>query len=125
MIKIKREYTLILSHLIAFDIKSISLCVLCSYEYELVVIPGVKIDQTVEPLLKIPAKKSPISVNPNDLGGSIAAGKVFTMGVRAKSSEVSIFELLFCFFYERNGMIAGNCIDIISLGDRLSNTTNS
>lgn len=58
------------------------------YTYELLIVPGHEINGT-KPLLTIEAKSSPIHVHPNDLGGSDAALKEFTFGVRLKSEYVS------------------------------------
>lgn len=59
------------------------------YEYELVVYPGVNLNDTVNPVVRVTAKAPPIFINPQDLGGSTAAGQIFTVGIRLKSVKVS------------------------------------
>lgn len=61
------------------------------YEYELVVVPGLTLNQSVTPIIRLTAKEPPMFVNPEDLGGVSSAGLVYTMGVRLKSPEVSDF----------------------------------
>lgn len=58
------------------------------YTYQLVVLAGMDMNDSVTPLLTIDAQDPPIFVNPIDLGGADAAGKIFTMGVRIKSDQV-------------------------------------
>lgn len=63
--------------------------ILHSYEYELIVVPGLVLNDSVIPIIKTYAKEPPILINPSDLGGINAAGKTFTMGIRLKSPKVS------------------------------------
>lgn len=58
------------------------------YKYELLIVPGLDINGT-KPLLTIESNSPPIHVNPIDFGGAKAALKVFTLGVRLKSENVS------------------------------------
>lgn len=66
------------------------------YEYELVVVRGLVLNDSVTPIIRRTAKEPPISLNPEDLGGEAAARHVFTMGVRLKSKEVSQLPLIDC-----------------------------
>lgn len=59
------------------------------YEYELIVVPGLVLNDSVIPIIKTYANEPPILINPSDLGGINAAGKTFTMGMRLKSPKVS------------------------------------
>lgn len=52
--------------------------------------PGLVLNESVTPIIKKITKEPPIYIDPQDLGGSSAAGKKFTMGVRLRSSDVSI-----------------------------------
>lgn len=60
------------------------------YEYELIVVPGLVLNDSITPVIRTKVKEPPVMINPDDLGGSTAAGKTFTMGVRLKSAKVSI-----------------------------------
>lgn len=62
-----------------------------SYEYEVIVVPGDDINDAVKPIIKTVTKEPPIFITPQDLGGSSATYKTFTMGVRLRSQQVSIF----------------------------------
>lgn len=61
------------------------------YEYELVIVRGLFLNDTSPPVIRRTAKEPPILVNPEDLGGENSAGQVYTMGVRLKSKQVSPF----------------------------------
>lgn len=58
------------------------------YEYELIVVPGLDLNDSVVPVIKTRVKEPPALINPVDLGGSTAAGKTFTMGVRLRTQQV-------------------------------------
>lgn len=60
------------------------------YEYELLVVQGLVLNDSVTPIIRRTAKEPPITLSPDELGGKAAARKIFTMGVRLKSPEVSI-----------------------------------
>lgn len=48
-------------------------------------------DRDKKPILIIEAAYPPILVHPNQIGGVLAAGQVFNIGVRLKTSQVSCF----------------------------------
>lgn len=58
------------------------------FDYELVVVPGLVLNDSITPIIKTIAKEPPLFINPPDLGGANAAGKTFTMGIRARSAKV-------------------------------------
>lgn len=60
-----------------------------TYDYELIVMPGLVLNHSLTPTLKKMIKRPPMWIHPVELGGSEAAGKTFTIGVRLKTSEVS------------------------------------
>lgn len=63
------------------------------YEYELLVVPGLVLNDSIKPIVQKIAKEPPIMINPDQLGGSEAAGKTFTMGIRLKTvNNVIAFE---------------------------------
>lgn len=53
-------------------------------------VPGLVLNDSVTPIIRTKVKEPPVMINPEDLGGSTAAGKTFTMGVRLKSPNVSM-----------------------------------
>lgn len=63
------------------------------FMYELVVMKGNEMNETIKPVLTREAKVPPILLNPNELGGEETGGQVFTMGVRVKSKAVSGFAI--------------------------------
>lgn len=60
-----------------------------TYEYELLVVPGLVLNHSMSPTVKKVIKRPPMWIYPDELGGSDAAGKTFTIGVRLKTAEVS------------------------------------
>lgn len=62
-------------------------CLHYRFEYELTVVEGLKINDTIPSILRMRAKQPPIYINPIDLGGSHAAGRIFTLGVRVRSAK--------------------------------------
>lgn len=60
------------------------------FTYQLVVVSGMEMNDSMTPILTAEAKTPPIFVNPFDLGGTESAGKIFTMGVRVKTDKVNI-----------------------------------
>lgn len=64
--------------------------VIFRYEYELVVVQGLVLNDSVTPIIRRTAKEPPLTLSPDELGGKAANRHVFTMGVRLKSPEVSI-----------------------------------
>lgn len=62
----------------------------CRITYELVVMKGHEINESMTPVLKRETALPPILINPSDLGGEETAGEVYTMGVRVKSKAVSV-----------------------------------
>lgn len=58
------------------------------YEYELIVVSGQVLNDTVTPVIRKRVKEPPVLINPEDLGGNVAAGKIFTMGIRLRSEKV-------------------------------------
>lgn len=66
------------------------------FVYELVVHSGKFLNDTTTPIVRVTAKSPPILINPEDLGGSTAAGKLFTVGIRLKSTKVcTVFALFY------------------------------
>lgn len=62
----------------------------------MIVVAGQILNDSIAPIIKRPVKEPPALINPDDLGGSNAAGKIFTMGVRLKSKDViDLIELFF------------------------------
>lgn len=59
------------------------------FEYELVVVPGLVLNDSVAPVIKKRVKEAPVLINIQDLGGDVAAGKTFTMGIRMRTQKVS------------------------------------
>lgn len=57
------------------------------YEYELVVVPGLILNDSIKPIVRKIAKEPPLLINPDQLGGQLAAGKTFTMGIRSKTAN--------------------------------------
>jgi len=57
------------------------------YEYEMVVVPGKVLNDSISPIVKKKAVKPPALINPPDLGGNTAAGKMFTIGIRLKTAD--------------------------------------
>lgn len=68
--------------------------------YELVVMKGNEMNESVKPVLTREATVPPIMFNPSDLGGEETGGQVFTMGVRVKSKAVRHIHIFFnhCMF---------------------------
>jgi hypothetical protein len=64
------------------------------FTYEIVAYPGLKTNETTEPFMKLESKSPPISINPNDLGGLVSAGKVFTIGVRLKTTQGYVSDII-------------------------------
>lgn len=62
------------------------------FVYEAVVRPGpgTRDDRDKKPIVIIPAKSPPILVHPNQIGGAMSAGEIFNIGVRLKTSQVSL-----------------------------------
>jgi hypothetical protein len=58
--------------------------------YQAVVLPGHAANNKNAPLVIIDGTTPPILVNPDRLGGADAVGKVFTIGVRLKTLQVSV-----------------------------------
>lgn len=65
-------------------------CFVFRYEYELVVVQGLVLNDSVTPLIRRTAKVPPMTLSPDELGGEAAAQHKFTMGVRLKSPDVSM-----------------------------------
>lgn len=59
-----------------------------TYDYELIVVPGLDMNHSMVPTLKKVIKKPPTWIHPTELGGEDAAGKTFTISVRLKTSDV-------------------------------------
>lgn len=51
------------------------------------VVPGLVLNDSIKPIVQKIAKEPPIMINPDQLGGSLAAGKTFTMGIRSKTTN--------------------------------------
>lgn len=58
------------------------------FVYELVVMKGNEMNESMKPVFTREATVPPIMFNPSDLGGEETGGQVFTMGVRVKSNKV-------------------------------------
>lgn len=61
-----------------------------SFTYQLVVLPGMELNESLTPIVTIDTKAPPVLLNPDMLGGASAAGKIFTAGVRVKTAAVRI-----------------------------------
>lgn len=53
----------------------------------MLVVRGLILNNTVTPILKLQAKVPPLFVSPDDLGGEITAGQIFTLGVRVRTAQ--------------------------------------
>lgn len=61
------------------------------FTYQLLVVEGSVMNESLTPVLTMEAKIPPLFMNPSDLGGTETAGKIFTLGVRLKSEAVSSY----------------------------------
>lgn len=59
-----------------------------NFTYQLVVYNGINKNKSEIPVVMMESNLPPILVNPDQLGGKAAAGQIFTIGVRVKTSQV-------------------------------------
>lgn len=85
-----------------------------NFTYQLVVYSGINKNKSEIPFVMMEAKLPPILLNPDQLGGREAAGHVFTMGVRVKTSQVCVFDffLFFCEMKYKVVFFLGICFTI-------------
>lgn len=64
-----------------------SIIIYFSFDYELIIVQGLVLNDTIQPIVQKKTKLPPIFVTPDDLGGKLSIGRIYTLGVRIKTQQ--------------------------------------